>query len=115
MRESARFGGHSLHVKIKFGDSRKASDVETRMPWIPRGIFHGQNVILRIGVSVKNDVVADFWHVKNPVHLGFVVTRHGFERRVRYTEKTVEQVPCRQRTPSQAADHGSSSESEFQE
>src|SRR6266404_5825387 len=104
--ESARrLRRNSLHMKIKFGYSWNSRDVNSRMPRISRRILDGQNVVLRIRIAVKNDVVTDLGHIKYPVHFRLVVAAHGIERHTVQSQNAAPQIAGRQSVASRAADH----------
>src|ERR1700736_6605322 len=102
-------------MKIKLRYSRKPSEVYAGMPGIPCGVLDGQDVVLRVRVSIQDNVVVDLRHIKNPVQFGLIVTGYGVDRSSRKAQKAVEQIRAVQSIASCAADRASASESEFQE
>ena len=87
------------------------------MPGIPCGIQDWQAGVLRVGITIEDDVVPNFGNVKGPVHFGFVVAGHALISNARAVQakETVKKIACVKRFASRTPDHGSPSESEFQE
>src|SRR6266404_4062520 len=87
------------------------------MPGIPRGIHDGQGSVLRVGITIKDNIVSYLRDINCPVHLGFVVARHTLIRNSRASDAkdTMKQIARIKRLASSAPDHGSPSESDLQE
>src|SRR5438309_8120416 len=102
-------------MKIDMGYSWNVSDIDAGVPRVPCGILYGQNVVLGVSVTVKDDVVPDLRNVKSPIHLGFVVARYRIEPRTCEADEAPNEVLRGEwvSTP-RSTNHCSSSESNFQ-
>src|SRR5690349_8105086 len=101
-------------MEVEPGKSGNSSEIDTGMPGISRGILERQDIVLGVRVSIKNNVVPDLGNIESPIHLRLVVAWHGVELRINYAEETSAKVPGGKRIATQATDHASASESQFQ-
>src|SRR3981189_288434 len=117
INQSGLFCRYSLNMEIKFGNSGDSRDVESWMPGIPRGIHDGQGSVLRVGITIKDNVVSYLRDMNCPVNLGFVVARHTLIRNSHTSDAkdTMKKIARIKRLAPSPPDHGSPSESDLQE
>src|SRR5579859_642895 len=102
-------------MQVQLGNARETSQIDARTKRILGRVLNREGIIIRIQITVKDDVVPDLWNMKHPIHAGMSVTWHRPFRPANWTsQEATNEIREVERISSSASDRYGASESKFQ-